>query len=142
MATSVRKPQRTATKRRYAPPPPGATLRGIQYTVAALDNPLRQRILAVLLDERGPMTFTEVARRLKMADDSSVSFHLNRLTGPMLVTNYIQKTPEGIRSIYSISDEGVRWMERLGLSKREVLRALLDPSTENANTEAMRAVKA
>jgi predicted ArsR family transcriptional regulator len=138
MAASTKGRQRTPTKHVYGVPPPGAELRGIQFTIAALDNPIRLRILAVLFQERGPMTFTEVARRLGVADDSSISFHLNRLTGPVLVTNYLQKTPGGIRSIYTISEEGVRWMKALGLTQRDVLKALLDPSFENANTEALR----
>ena len=113
-------------------------MRGIQYSLAALDNPLRQRILAVLFKERGPLTFTEVARRLGVAEDSSVSFHLNRLTGPMLVSNYLQRTPGGIRSIYEITDEGLLWMRKVGLTKREVLKALLDPSSEPTKARAMR----
>lgn len=138
MAVSTKGRERTPTKHVYGVSPPGTKLRGIQYTIAALDNPIRLRILAVLFQERGPMTFTEVARRLGVADDSSVSFHLNRLTGPMLVTNYLQKTPGGIRSIYTISDEGVRWMKALGLTQRGVLKGLLDPAAEAADIEAFR----
>jgi len=80
------------------------------------------------------MTFTEVARRLGVADDSSVSFHLNRLTGPLLVSNYLQRTPGGIRSIYEITDEGVLWMKKLELTEPEVLTALLDSALDDAHS--------
>ncbi|HKZ58814.1 MAG TPA: winged helix-turn-helix domain-containing protein [Candidatus Thermoplasmatota archaeon] len=99
-----------------------------------MDNPFRQRILAVLFQEQRPMTFTEVARRLGVADDSSVSFHLNRLTGPLLVSNYLQRTPGGIRSIYEITDEGVLWMKKLELTEPEVLKALLDSAPDDAHS--------
>jgi DNA-binding transcriptional ArsR family regulator len=141
MATSAKGRARPTARRRYAPSPPGAKMRGIQFTIAALDNPLRQRILAVLLKERGPLTFTEVARHLGVADDSSVSFHLNRLTGPLLVSNYLQKTPRGIRSIYEITEEGVLWMKRLGLTRPEVLSALLDLAVEDAGSGALGAAR-
>ena len=142
MAVNTKRRERTPAKHDYGVAPPGAELQAIQYTIAALDNPLRQRILAVLFQQRGPMTFTEVARRLEVADDSSVSFHLNRLTGPMLVTNYLQRTPGGIRSNYTISDEGVRWMKAMGLTRRDVLKSLLDPSADRAAIKALRVARA
>lgn len=114
-----------------ARPPKGTELRSTQFVLRQLASPFRQRILAVLYFEKGPLTHTEVARRLGVSDDSSVNFHLHRLTGG-LVANYVQKTPQGLRSLYAITEDGVAWMRRLGLNKRDSLEALLEPSDELA----------
>jgi DNA-binding transcriptional ArsR family regulator len=103
----------------------GSDLRETQFVLSTLANPLRQRILAVLLEAGKPLSFTEVAQRIGAAEDSSVSFHLRRLTGPGLVDNFLERTPGGIRSIYLITAKGREWMERLTLSDPQSLQGLL-----------------
>ena len=106
-------------------PPPRALLLATQRALRAMDHPVRQRILALLFERRRALAYNEIAAQLGISDSSAIAHHLRALTGAALVGNHLLRVDGKIRSVYSISDSGVSWMKRVGLSEPEGLKILI-----------------
>jgi len=105
--------------------PHKAAVLAAQQAIEALDHPIRQRILALLYRDRAEMAYGDIAKALKIEDNSAIAHHLKVLVGAALVGNQLKRTEGRIRSLYFISDAGALWLEKTGLDAPEQVRVLL-----------------
>ena len=106
--------------------PARAEVLAIQDTIAALDHPIRQRVLALLYREASPRAYNEIAQRLGIDDSSAIAHHLKVLVGAALVGNELTRVNGRIKSLYFITKSGGAWLDKAGLAEPERIRVLLE----------------
>ena len=105
--------------------PPKAELRATQHAIRALDHPIRQRILGLLLIEGNKVSYSDIVERLTISDTSAIAHHLKVLVGAALVGNTLERVGGRMGSLYFITELGEEWLSRVGFASPERARILL-----------------